>query len=78
MNDATPNTAPATPHHPSAIGMDIDEPEALSQLPSSPSAPGPDSKLEIPDFLNGKYNIYGYLSSTEESEFHNLLDKYKV
>ena len=75
-NDATPNTTPTTPHHPSAIGMDINEPDALSQPPSSLSAPGPDSELEIPDFLNRKYNIYRYLSSTEESEFCDLLDKY--
>ena len=75
-NDATSDTTPATPHHPSTIGMDIDKPGILPQPPSSPSAPGPDSKLKIPDFLNGKYDIYGYLSSTKESKFRDLLDKY--
>ena len=35
-----------------------------------------DSKLEIPDFLMGKYNTYGYLSGVKEARYQDLLKSY--
>ena len=44
--------------------------------PSPVSVPDPGSPLEIPAFLIGKNNIYGYLSCVEETGFRDLLQAY--
>ena len=50
-------------------------PLPLPILPRLP-VPGPGSELEIPDFLIGKNNVYGYLSRIKEARFCDLLEKY--
>ena len=51
-----------------------------SANPSHPSSPSPppesDSEREIPDFLVGKNNVYGYLSDINETGFRKLLKTY--
>jgi hypothetical protein len=51
-------------------------PVAPPQPPQPPSVPDPSPELEIPNFLIGRHNIYGYLSSLEEPGFRALLKSY--
>jgi len=59
----------------------IHEPtDLLHTAPLQPLSPSPEpvsgSKLGIPDFLTGKHDIYGYLSSVEEARYQDLLKGY--
>ena len=72
----TGDTAPCTtspPCHAPPPDIDVSSPP----VPSRPSSPSPTSDPgEIPDFLIGKHDIYGYFSSLKEPGFQALLKSY--
>ena len=59
------------------VGRPLDKlPVVQSQAPSPSPKPVPDVKSKIPEFLTDKQDVYAYLASIKETDFHNLLKAY--
>ena len=82
QGDMDVDESSTTPEVRNAVGVDVprtrDLANTLPVAPSQPlsSGPAPGPGLGVPDFLTGKHDIYGYLSSVNEPGFKTLLENY--